>query len=91
MVATDSDPDIVTESINNSFVVDKERLIDDFIFLTFFVGNDFLPHLPTLDISENAFDVIFSAYKFVISKTQHYFVQNGAIVDWEQIECFCCT
>ena len=28
-----------------TWLVDKERLLDDFILLTFLVGNDFLPHL----------------------------------------------
>ena len=73
----------------DDFVVDKERLIDDFIFLTFFVGNDFLPHLPTLDISEQAFDMIFSAYKYILSKTRKYFVCAGEIADFEQLESFC--
>ena len=43
--------------------VNKERLIDDFVFLTFLVGNDFLPHLPSLRIGDSAFDIIFEAYK----------------------------
>lgn len=43
--------------------VDLERLVDDFVFLTFFVGNDFLPHSPSLDIGEHAFNRVFDAYK----------------------------
>lgn len=66
--------------------VDKERLIDDFILLTFLVGNDFLPHLPTLDIGEHAFDVIFGAYKELLNKNPGYIVKDGEIEDFERLE-----
>ena len=31
--------------------------------MTFFVGNDFLPHMPALDIGDEAFDLLFYTYK----------------------------
>lgn len=66
--------------------VDRERLVDDFIFLTFLVGNDFLPHLPTLDIGENAFDVIFEAYKALQNKSVGYIVENGELKNLTRLE-----
>ena len=42
---------------------DIESTIDDFVFMTFFVGNDFLPHMPALDIGDEAFDLLFYTYK----------------------------
>jgi 5'-3' exonuclease len=72
-------------------VLDRERLIDDFVLLTFLVGNDFLPHLPTLDISEHAFDVVFTAYRTVLTEANsnakdQYLVKHGEIADFQLLE-----
>ena len=44
---------------------EPERLVDDFVLLTFLVGNDFLPHLPTLPISAGGLDVMIDTYRKV--------------------------
>jgi 5'-3' exonuclease/20S proteasome alpha/beta subunit len=52
-----------TSNVLSSSSWDLERTIDDFVFLTFLIGNDFLPHLPALDIADQAFDLLFFTYK----------------------------
>jgi 5'-3' exonuclease len=52
-----------TVEVNPSSKFSLEATIDDFVFMTFFVGNDFLPHMPALDIGDEAFDLLFYAYK----------------------------
>ena len=43
----------------------KKTAINDFIFLCFFMGNDFLPTIPTLAILEGGIDVILDVYKLM--------------------------
>jgi 5'-3' exoribonuclease 1 len=49
-----------------SFTYNLERIIDDFILLAVFVGNDFLPNLPDLHIHENGLERLFDVYKKVL-------------------------
>ncbi|KAL9100965.1 MAG: hypothetical protein Q9163_003729 [Psora crenata] len=62
-----------------TFPFDMERIIDDFILMAFFVGNDFLPNLPNLHINEGALALMFKIYKSVLPKAGGYINQRGVI------------
>lgn len=42
--------------------IDKNRIINDFVFLCYFLGNDFLPHILSLDINKNGIEYILEKY-----------------------------
>lgn len=62
---------------NLPFEYDLENIIDDWVLLCFFVGNDFLPHLPSLDIKEGAIDKLVGIYKKVVRETGGYMTRDG--------------
>lgn len=67
---------------DSSVELDFEKFVDDYIFLCFFVGNDFLPHLPCLDIRENAVDRLLRIYHSVNRSFWHsglYLTNDGQV------------
>ena len=68
------------------FKYELERVIDDFVFLCFFVGNDFLPHLPSLDIRDGALDFLIECYKHTLPTLGNYLTSPGGNVNLQQVD-----
>ncbi|CAK7267453.1 5'-3' exoribonuclease 2 [Sporothrix epigloea] len=58
---------------------DLERAIDDWIFLCCFVGNDFLPHLPALEIRENGINTLTALWKDNLPAMNGYITKDGHV------------
>lgn len=56
----------------NTGVMDKGRLIKDYVFLGFLLGNDFLHHLPSLSIANNGVDFVINLYATSYGKCKNY-------------------
>ena len=61
------------------FRFDLERALDDWVFMCFFVGNDFLPHLPSLDIRENGIDTLIAIWRDNLPLMGGYLTKDGHV------------
>ncbi|KAJ6510089.1 XRN 5'-3' exonuclease N-terminus-domain-containing protein [Mycena vitilis] len=62
------------------FPFNFEQAVDDWVLLIFFVGNDFLPHLPSLEIREGAIDTLLRIWKQELPRMGGYLTNHGNIV-----------
>ncbi|KAK3490857.1 XRN 5'-3' exonuclease N-terminus-domain-containing protein [Neurospora hispaniola] len=67
------------------FQFNLERAIDDWVFMCFFVGNDFLPHLPALEIRENGIDTLTAIWKDNLPVMGGYLTKDGH-ADLERVQ-----
>jgi 5'-3' exoribonuclease 2 len=64
---------------NQPFPFDLERALDDWVFMCFFVGNDFLPHLPSLDIREQGIDTLIKIWRDNLHLMGGYLTKDGQV------------
>jgi 5'-3' exonuclease len=86
---------IFNDNCQNDNVVDtainRFDFINDYIFICYFLGNDFLPHLPSIDINVNGLDIIFNVYMDifqVMGKNMICFQKGKVFIDNEFLREF---
>ena len=62
-----------------TFKYNFERIIDDFIFLCFFIGNDFLPNLFSFNIENGALGHLYEFYKACLPELDGYLIDKEKI------------
>ena len=62
---------------DNCYVIkDIDRIIDDYIFICYFLGNDFLPHILGIGLKDNGHDVLLNLYISILVNYGQYLVEK---------------
>ena len=81
----------INQSMSETYVpgnLENSRVYD-YIFLCFFLGNDFMPHFPALNIRTGGIDKLLNAYKATIGlkndKTKSSLLTDGSKIYWKNV------
>lgn len=78
---------IITLDMNNGVELTTEQQknrIYDYILLCFFLGNDFMPHFPSINIRTGGINKMINAYKATIGNTDEN-LTNGKKIYWKNV------
>ena len=79
---------IITLDMNNGVeltTVQQQNRIYDYIFLCFFLGNDFMPHFPALNIRTGGIDKLLGAYKATVGLCANENLTDGSKIYWKNV------
>jgi 5'-3' exonuclease len=71
-------------SFNKTYNTGFYNKIEDYIFICFLLGNDFLPHFPALNIRLNGFTILLECYKKLFGNND--FLINNNTINWHNFK-----
>ena len=75
---------IITLDMNNGSLKQGLNRVYDYIFLCFFLGNDFMPHFPSVNIRTGGINKMINAYKATIGGTNQL-LTDGTTIFWGNV------
>ena len=73
--------------IMEKMVFSSKSRMKDYVLLCFFLGNDFLPHLPGFNIRSNGMETMLEIYKKnFISRPNKYLVTEDKGIEWKEMK-----
>jgi len=84
------DIDALSNSILNEMqcgIPDKNRVYD-YVLFCFLLGNDFLPHFPSLNIRTNGVHILIDTYRKYIGSYENRFLSVNGNIQWKWVSLF---
>lgn len=80
----------IHKEMNNSMNIQQSVISQDYISLSFMLGNDFLPHSPILNIRTQGIQNILHCYKETLKYFKgKYSLTTNSLINWDFFRVFC--
>ena len=79
----------ITLDMNNGkelTTIQRKNRLYDYIFMCFFLGNDFMPHFPSINIRTGGIDKMMNAYSATIGCSENDNLTDGKTIYWKNVK-----